>query len=158
MPARRRRLRGPAAELVTTHYEPWKSTARTASGKNLRLSVGFSETEVRAGGELECTVELARIGDSGRGMLLAEIGLPPAVEVDRGSLEKARGSETGLYQYDVLPDRVIAYVWPRKRETSFSFKFRPRLAMHAKSGPSRVYDYYNPDAAVVLPPESFVVR
>lgn len=146
------------AELVTTHYEPWTSTARTASGENLRLSVGFSETEVPAGGELECTVELARIGDSGRGMLLAEIGLPPAVEVDRGSLEKARGYETGLYQYDVLPDRVIAYVWPRKRETSFSFKFRPRLAMHAKSGPSRVYDYYNPDAAVVLPPESFVVR
>jgi hypothetical protein len=30
--------------------------------------------------------------------------------------------------------------------------------MRAKSAPSKVYDYYNPDASVTLPPETFEVR
>jgi hypothetical protein len=156
---RRARLSGDAmAELVTTHYEPWRSSERTLADANLRLSVQFDETETSPGGEIECTVDIARVGDSAWGMLLAEIGLPPAVEIDRGSLEKASGYETGLYRYDVLPDRLIAYVWPKGGVSRFTFKFRPRLAMRAKSAPSKVYDYYNPDASVTLPPETFEVR
>ena len=41
---------------------------------------------------------------------------------------------------------------------NFSFKFRPRFALKAKAAPSRIYDYYNPEAGVVVEPASFVVR
>ena len=92
-------------------------------------------------------------------MLLAEIGLPPGADVDRASLETAmRGSDWSISQYDVLPDRVVVYLWPRAGGSEFSFKFRPRIAMTAKAAASSVYDYYNPEAKAVVAPGVFVVR
>src|SRR6185436_11158082 len=94
----------------------------------------------------------------GYGMLLAEIGLPPGAEVDRASLEAAmKGSDWSFSQYDILPDRVVVYLWPRAGGIDFDFKFRPRFALTAKAAPATVYDYYNPDARVVVAPATFVV-
>jgi hypothetical protein len=79
--------------------------------------------------------------------------------VDRASLEKAmKQSGWELSQYDVLPDRVIVYLWPRAGGTKFSFTFRPRYGIRAQTAPSLLYDYYNPEARVVIAPTRFVVR
>ena len=90
-------------------------------------------------------------------MLLAEVGLPPGVDVDRASLEEVKRKNTWLNSYEVLPDRLIVYLWPGER-ASFSFRFQPRFAMSAKSAASEVYDYYNPDARSIVPPVKFVVE
>jgi hypothetical protein len=63
-----------------------------------------------------------------------------------------------LSHYDILPDRILAYLWPRAGGTGFSFSFRPRFAMRAKSAPSLLYDYYNPDARTVVAPATFRVE
>jgi len=63
-----------------------------------------------------------------------------------------------LGSYDILPDRVVAYVWSTAGGTKFKFRFRPRFAIHAKSAPSLLYDYYNPDANVVVAPVNFNVQ
>ena len=103
-------------------------------------------------------------------MMLAEIGLPPGVDVDRQSLEDAK-KESGyaLSHYDILPDRILCYVWPREGESggvlrldgagavNFSFRFRARMAMRAKTAPSLLYDYYNPAARVEVAPLEFRV-
>src|ERR1700675_3691247 len=84
---------------------------------------------------------------SGYGMMLAEIGLPPGADVDRASLDAAmKGSDWSISQYDVLPDRVIVYLWPRAGGTKFDFTFRPRFGLRAQTAASLVYDYYNPEA------------
>jgi hypothetical protein len=90
-------------------------------------------------------------------MLLAEIGLPPGVEVDRSSLDAALKTWT-ISQYDVLPDRVVLYMWPRGGGVKFDFKFRPRLGLAAKTASSVIYDYYNPESRVVLPPTKFRIK
>ncbi|MDQ3686581.1 MAG: hypothetical protein M3430_13430 [Acidobacteriota bacterium] len=92
-------------------------------------------------------------------MLLAEIGLPPGADVDRQSLERAM-EESGwsISHYDVLPDRLVVYLWPQGGGTKFDFKFRPRFGLNAQSAPSLLYDYYNPEARAVVPPVRFVVR
>ena len=59
--------------------------------------------------------------------------------------------------YDVLPDRVIFYLWPSAGGSDFTFQFRPRFAMRAETAPSLLYDYYNPDAAVTVQPTRFDV-
>jgi A-macroglobulin receptor binding domain len=108
---------------------------------------------------ITCHVKAERIGFRGYGMLLAEIGLPPGADVDRASLETAMNrSDWSIDQYDVLPDRVVVYLWPRAGGTEFEFKFRPRMAMTAKSSPSSIYDYYNPDAKAVVGPGTFVIK
>ena len=155
-----------SVEVVTNYYVPWKpaannESARVESGDSeaLRLETRFDKLESRVMDEITCHVKAERIGFRGYGMLLAEIGLPPGADVDRASLETAmRESDWSISQYDVLPDRVVLYLWPRAGGSEFKFKFRPRIAMTAKAAASSVYDYYNPEAKAVVAPGVFVVR
>ena len=61
-------------------------------------------------------------------------------------------------QFDVLPDRVIVYLWPHAGGTSFSFAFSVRYPIDAETSPSDLYDYYNPDARAIVTPERIVVQ
>jgi hypothetical protein len=149
-----------SAQLVTSHYEPWTNAAPAVEPPQpLRLKVTYDRTELRAGEEVTCHVEAERVGFRGYGMMLAEVGLPPGVDVDRASLDRAM-TETGwdVDQYDVLPDRIILYLWPKAGGTRFAFKFKPRYGLKAQTAPSVLYDYYNPDARVVIAPTRFLVR
>ncbi|HXI93555.1 MAG TPA: hypothetical protein VNO24_26530, partial [Blastocatellia bacterium] len=152
------------AQVVATHYEPWSAVAAAtnaghASAGALRLRVSFDKSEAKIGDEINCTVEADRVGFRGYGMMLAEIGLPPGADVDRASLERAvKESDWGVDQYDVLPDRLIVYLWPQAGGTRFQFKFRPRFGVAAQTAPSMVYDYYNPEARAFVAPTRFIVR
>jgi hypothetical protein len=73
--------------------------------------------------------------------------------------ELCRGdSYWDLQNYKVLPDRVIFYLWPRARGTTFSFSLKARFPMKAQSSESLLYDYYNPLARASVPPLRFVVQ
>ncbi len=155
-----------SAQVVETHYEPWEQGApqrrenfRLRNSSALRLAVNYDKLEAKIGEEIVCNVMAERVGHRGYGMMLAEIGLPPGADVDRESLERAaRGSEWSLNHYDVLPDRVIAYLWPQAGGLKFSFKFKPRYGVKAQTAPSALYDYYNPEARVVIAPSRVVVQ
>jgi hypothetical protein len=143
--------------VITSYYIPW-SQAEATQAENfksgdtraLKLRVDFDRHEAKVGDAIACRVEAERIGFAGYGMIIAEIGLPPGVEVDRESLEEAK--QTGVDGYEVQPDRVVFYLWPSAGGSKFQFVFRPRFGINAMSGPSVLYDYYNPEAnAAVLP-------
>jgi uncharacterized protein YfaS (alpha-2-macroglobulin family) len=108
--------------------------------------------------EVSCSVRAERLGFSGYGMLLAEIGTPPGADVDRESLEKAIESDWSISHYEVLPDRIIVYMWAKAGGSSFNFKFRPRYAINAQTPASVVYDYYNPEAQGLVTPLRFTVK
>lgn len=146
-----------SVQAVANYYVPWSESKPAGAKTDLRLQVKFDKTEARINEEITCRVEVARVGFRGYGMMLAEIGIPPGAEVDRSSLQTALKDWT-INQYDVLPDRVVVYLWPRAGGVSFNFKFRPRFGLKAKSAASTLYDYYNPEAAVVAPPALFTVR
>jgi hypothetical protein len=116
------------------------------------LSVTFDRLSAPAGDQITCRVHAERVGFRGYGMLPAEIGLPPGADVDRQSVDRA-----GIAHYDVLPDRLVVYLWPRAGGVDFSFRFRSRFAMRAKAAASGLYDYYNPEAQAVVAPAKFVV-
>jgi hypothetical protein len=153
-------------QLVANYYVPWSASAATqnAGVKNgeassLRLAATFDKTTAKINEEIACHVKAGRVGFHGYGMMLAEIGLPPGADVDRASLESAmKNSGWAISQYDVLPDRVVVYLWAQAGGVDFDFKFRPRFALTAKTAPSVVYDYYNPEARAVVLPATFVVR
>jgi hypothetical protein len=96
-------------------------------------------------------------------MLLLEAGIPPGAEVDRARLtDLVRDGQQGIHAYELQPDRVIFYLWPRwgadNAGVHFSFRFRPRYGIRAVTAPSSLTDFYNPDVRVVLPPTRFTVR
>jgi hypothetical protein len=152
---------GPRASLrvVTGYATSWTQASgpRTSASGVLRYTVTPSRLKAKAGDNVTMVVEVDRAGFRGYGMMIAEIGLPPGAEVDRAALDGLRWS-SGLWHYDVEPDRVVLYLWPSKPVSRYSVTFRPRLAMDALSAPSRLYDYYNPDEEVRLPPHRFEVR
>ena len=146
-------------QLATSYYVPWTRELVSPEGSQLHLRVSFDKTTMQTGDAVSCTVEAERVGFRGYGMMLAEIGLPPGAEVERQFLDASMtASGYALGSYDILPDRVVAYVWPSAGGTKFKFRFRPRFAVHAKSAPSLLYDYYNPDARVVVTPVNFSVQ
>ncbi len=147
-----------SAQVVANYYVPWAHLAGEKK-EGLRLSAQFNKTEGKIGDELTCSVTAERVGFVGYGMLLAEIGLPPGADVDRASLDEAvTKSNQAIHQYDVLPDRVVLYLWPRAGGVSFDFKFRPRFGLQAKTASSTVYDYYNPEARTTVAPAAFKIR
>ncbi len=152
-----------SVQAVATYYVPWQDAAQsgmtTPGSSSLRLVTRFDKTEAKVSDEITCHVEAERIGFHGYGMMLAEIGLPPGAEVDRGSLDKAMvESGWSISQYDILPDRVVVYLWPRAGGSSFDIKFKPRFGLKAKSAASIVYDYYNPEARATVAPTRFLVK
>lgn len=150
-----------SAQLMTSLYVPWTVEPGKVAQKSpdLNFDVTFDKTETVIGDVVTCRVGYER-KDRGNGMLLAEIGLPPGVEVDRESLTQAlRKQARGGQSFDIQPDRVVLYLWPwRNEKNTLEFTFRPRFAMKAKTVRSLLYDYYNPDAQVLIAPARFVVR
>ncbi len=111
------------AQVVTSHWEPWPANPKPAEPAQLQLRVSYDKTEAKVGDEVTSTVDAERVGFKGYGMMLAEIGLPPGADVDRASLDTAmRESDWSVQQYDVLPDRVVVYLWPRAGGVKFKFK------------------------------------
>jgi hypothetical protein len=149
-------------QAVAEYYVPWNGDAareaiRPGKTEALKLAVKFDKTEAKTGDSISCSVEAERIGHYGWGMMIAEVGLPPGADVDRNSLEEAK-TKLAVSKYEILPDRVILYLWPNAGGVNVNFSFRPRYGMKARSAPSVLYDYYNPDARVFLPPADFTVH
>jgi len=155
-----------SVQLLADYYVPWMHTAagmdlhqEVKVSDALRLTVHFDKQSASVGENVQCSVDAERIGFRGYGMLLAEIGLPPGADVDRASLERAmKASGWEINQYDVLPDRLIAYLWPRAGGTKFSFSFKVRFGIEALTAPSVLYDYYNPEARAVVEPVKLSVQ
>lgn len=108
--------------------------------------------------EVTCSVDAERVGFKGYGMLLAEIGTPPGADVSRESLEAAMQNDWSLSSYDILPDRVVFYMWAKAGGTKFNFKFRLRYGINAQTPASVLYDYYNPEAHATVAPLRFSSR
>jgi hypothetical protein len=151
-------------QLIASYYVPWsKSNAagpesvQRGETRALRLKVEYDHLDVAIGEIVTCQVEAERIGSRGYGMMLGEIGLPPGAVVDRKSLDDAQRAGE-IQSYDILPDRIVTYLWPVAGGARFSFRFAPRYRIGALTSPSRLYDYYNPDASATLAPVRFVVR
>jgi hypothetical protein len=152
-----------SAYLTAIYYLPWtdpavtSSSVRSGDSESLRYSVKFDRTTSAVGNSILCTVHTERVGFYGYGMMLAEIGLPPGADVDRASLD-ALTSAWDVQSYEVQPDRVVFYLWPRAGGTTFTFSLKPRFAMTAQSAESLLYDYYNPEARASVPPTTFSIH
>jgi hypothetical protein len=125
----------------------------------LRYSVQFDHVTAALGDSIHGTVHAERVGFRRYGMMLAEVGLPPGAEVDRSSLDSAvADSGWDLQSYEVQPDRVVFYLWPRTGGTTFSFSLMARLPIKAQSSEPLLYDYYNLLPRAPVSPLRFVIH
>jgi hypothetical protein len=71
---------------------------------------------------------------------------------------KERRGRRGSNRYDLLPDRVVPYLWPPKDSAPSSFDFHARFGIEAKSAPSALNDCYNPEVSSEVTPRVFRIR
>ena len=92
-----------SAQTVADYYVHWSSTLAVPKPGPLELKVACDNTRVEVGTKVKCRVGAERIGSAGHGMMIAEIGIPPGVDVDREGLQEQM-SEKGwdLSSFDVL--------------------------------------------------------
>lgn len=150
------------AQIVQAHYIDWRdsesSNRNTNESRQIRLDYKCDNQTAAIMQEISCAVEAERVGFKGYGMLLAEIGIPPGADVSRESLQAALDNDWSLSRYDILPDRIILYMWSKAGGTKFNFKFRPRYGINAQTPASVVYDYYNDEARGIVAPLKFTVK
>lgn len=150
------------AQVVQEHYIDWQtaevSNENTNESRQIRLDYACDKLNAEILQEVNCEVKAERVGFRGYGMLLAEIGVPPGADVSRESLQAALDSNWSLSRYDVLPDRIIVYLWATAGGTKFNFKFKPRYGINAQTPASVVYDYYNSEAKATVAPMRFIVK
>ncbi len=149
-------------QVVSNHYIEWQtaefSNQNTSGTRQLRLDYKCDKQTAEIMQEISCSVETERVGFKGYGMLLAEIGTPPGADISRESLEEALKNDWSLSRYDILPDRIIFYMWSKAGGTRINFKFKPRYGINAQTPASIVYDYYNPEAQALIAPLKFSVK
>jgi hypothetical protein len=150
------------AQIVKSHYVAWPDSVSTSrnetASRAVQVSYDCDKKSVAIMETVTCSVSAERVGFKGYGMLLAEIGIPPGAQVSRESLENALSSDRAVSRYEILPDRIVFYMWARPGGTKFGFSFRPRYAINAQTPASVVYDYYNDEAKATIAPLRFVVR
>jgi hypothetical protein len=150
------------AQIVKNHYIDWKDSVSTNRNVNdsraIRLDYKCDKLQPKIMENVTCSVEAERIGFRGYGMLLAEIGIPPGADVSRESLKKAFDADWSLSRYDILPDRIIVYMWAKAGGSKFNFSFKPRYGINANTPASVIYDYYNEESRGVVAPLKFEVK
>jgi A-macroglobulin receptor binding domain len=150
------------SQIVQKHYIDWADSVSTKLDVNnsraIRLDYKCDKQQAKILEAVNCTVEAERIGFQGYGMLLAEIGIPPGADVSRESLEKAFDGDWSLSRYDILPDRIVVYMWSKAGGSKFNFSFKPRYGINAQTPASIIYDYYNEESRGVVSPLRFVVK
>ena len=150
------------SQIVQNHYVDWKdakiSNHQTNKSRQIRLDYKCDKLNAKIMEDVTCEVKAERIGFRGYGMLLAEIGIPPGADVSRESLQDALKSDWSFSRYDILPDRIIVYMWAKAGGTKFKFKFKPRYGINAQTPASFVYDYYNEEAKATVAPMRFEVK
>ena len=150
------------SQIVKTHYVDWKDAEISSRDVNdsraIRLDYKCDKQTAKIMETVNCSVEAERVGFKGYGMLLAEIGIPPGADVSRESLEKAFEADWSLSRYDVLPDRIVVYMWSKAGGSRINFSFKPRYGINANTPASVIYDYYNEEAKATLAPLKFMVK
>lgn len=145
-------------QLVRSHYVAWEDSTSTNRDVNdsraIELKYGCDKTAGKVMDEVKCSVSAGRVGFRGYGMLLAEIGIPPGADVSRESLDEAVNAGR-ISRYEVLPDRIVVYLWAIPGGAKFDFSFKPRYGINAQTPPSVLYDYYNEEARAVIAPMRF---
>ena len=151
-------------QITAPYFLSWASaksalTQHSATCGKLTLKVGLSQANAPTSTPITCAVDIFRQFSPDayhHGMYLAEIGLPPGAIVDRESLNRALQQSSGsISQYELQPGRVIFYLNSWNHQAHFTFSFSLKFPLAAQSMPSRVYDYYNPEEQVTVPPVMF---
>jgi hypothetical protein len=136
------------ASLCATTWRPW-AAAPPASGP-LALTVTWPDDELRSGLDAFAVVRLVNNGKLPARNVTAEIGLPPGCDPDAARVD---GDDFARAEHG--DGRVVIYLdgLAAGQSVRYRIPFVPRHGLDVRTAPSRAYEYYVPEEAVVVAPQ-----
>lgn len=143
----------PAYQVVARHWTPRPDSPSTRP-QAFEMAVTYDRTELKRYDVVRATATVISHMPVDSKMLLLDLAIPPGFELVREDLDAAVKAET-IARYSVAARQVLVYLEELKAQKSFtvSYRLRATLPMKAKSGRSRVYEYYEPKNAGQAAPE-----
>ena len=148
-----------AYQIVATHYLPWERKQTGSKKKAMSIEVKYDTTSLRPDDRLTCRATILYNRPGTAKMTIVDLGLPPGFDVLTEDFERLK--KQGLIQrYSVTGRQVILYFEsiPGGEPVEFTYHLRAKYPVKAKTPPTEVYQYYEPDLRDQTTPVEIEVR
>ena len=148
-----------AYQIVATHYLPWERRDPAQTQKVMSIDVDYDTRSLAPEDLLTCraTIRYNRPGTAK--MTIVDLGLPPGFDVVTADFDRLK--DEGLIQrYSVTGRQVILYFEsiPGNEPVEFTYHLRAKYPVKAKTPPTEIYQYYEPDLRDETEPVEIEVR
>lgn len=148
-------------QVSSYHYMPWTAETKPTGGKPdiMGIQVKYDRTELEKDAVLTGDVTVAYNGPGAANMVMVDLGIPPGFDVVTEDLAELVGSKV-IQRYQLTPRQVILYFDKVEsgKPVTFRYRMKAKFPIRAKTAPSVVYQYYNPEIRSTAPPVEVVVR
>ncbi|PID58234.1 hypothetical protein CSB45_03975 [candidate division KSB3 bacterium] len=143
-------------QIVGRFYLPWKEKSQ---GKlPMEIDVSYDKSELAQNDMLTAKVVVKNNRPDRANMIVVDLGVPPGFEVQVADLNNYVASET-ISRFSLTGRQIIVYLDSLDSETpvEFSYRLKAKFPLKAKTPPSAVYEYYNPDVKDEVLPQELTV-
>ncbi|MDH7571013.1 MAG: hypothetical protein QHJ73_15660, partial [Armatimonadota bacterium] len=148
-------------QVSSYYYLPWKSgTDDGGAAKVMDIQVRYDRTELEKDDVLTGEVRVAFNGPgAAANMVIVDLGIPPGFDVLTEDLNELVGSKV-IQRFQLTPRQVILYIekLDKGKPITFRYRMKAKFPLKAKTAPSVVYQYYNPEVRSTAAPVDLVVR
>lgn len=119
----------------------------------LSIAVAYDKTELSTNDVINVQVTVANNDPNERGMMMAELGLPPGFELDASALDAVLGRGQ-VARYEKTPLRLVVYLENLRpgAPAVFSYALRATEPLEASAPESEAYLYYNREVRAEVAP------
>ncbi|MGA2146239.1 MAG: MG2 domain-containing protein [Bryobacteraceae bacterium] len=147
---------GLAYQVAGRYFVPWKEQA---PHEPLSIGVSYDRTRLAQDDVATATATIKNNLNRAANMVMVDLGIPPGFDLLSEDLqayqEKSAGLKSGrMEKFNMTATQAILYFDSFAAGDSIALKFRLRAKypIRARTFPSKVYAYYDPDMNSIAPP------
>ena len=153
---------GLAYQLVGRYFLPWSALPPQ---EQLAIDVTYDRTELARNDLATATAVVHNNMAKTANMVMIDLGIPPGFDLLSEDLQRFQESSAGrnsgrLEKFSLTATQAILYfnaLAPAETVT-LHFRLRAKYPVRAKTFPSRVYEYYDPDVSAIAQPVQLEVK
>ena len=141
----------PQYQLVGEYYSPWEE--QLWPSKSLSIDVDYDRNELALDDILKAEVQVSFRDVSPSSMIIIDLGIPPGFSPIVEDFEALKQHRV-LAKFSLTSRQATLYIREMRpgQELTFTYRLRARFPLRAKTPPSRVYEYYQPERRSVARP------
>ncbi|HEY5330393.1 MAG TPA: MG2 domain-containing protein [Acidobacteriaceae bacterium] len=153
---------GLAYQVVGRYFTPWEEKPVAEA---LSIDVAYDRTRLAQNDIATATATVRNNLPKTANMVMVDLGIPPGFDLLSEDLqsfeEKTADAKAGhLEKFSLTATQAILYfnALAPKQTVTIRFRLRAKYPIRAKTFPSRVYEYYDPDVSAIARPIQLEVK